>query len=87
MREILSRIGKGKTIEDLADELGTNKSMLQAMIDFMVERGYLERVNLSACSTCPLSSKCFPEDGSTTKMYTLTLKGAEFISETKSHDW
>ena len=78
MREILSRIRGGKTIKDLADELGTNRSTLQAMVDFMVEEGYLEKVDISTCSTCPLSSKCSVEDNSTTKMYALTLKGINF---------
>jgi FeoC like transcriptional regulator. len=81
MKKILLRIREGGgTLNDLAEELGISIPTLQAMIDFMENRGYLEKIS-THCAGCPLSSKCFPEYDSTTKIYTLTPSGIELISE------
>jgi hypothetical protein len=81
-KEILSRIREGNTIDNLAEELDMNKSTLLAMIEFMIDEGYLEKISRHGRSTCPLSSKCSAKfDDSTARMYVLTLKGEKFISE------
>ena len=82
MKKILLRIreGGGGTINDIAKELDMSIPTLQAMIDFMENRGYLEKIS-TGCGGCPLSSKCAAKYDSTTKMYTLTPSGLELISE------
>jgi len=79
IKRILSEIGKGKTIDELAEYLDMSKPMLLAMIEFMIDEGYLEKINMQ-CSTCPLSSKCSVKN-ERVKMYTLTQKGKEFLTK------
>jgi len=78
MKKILSEIGKGKTIDDLTEYLDMSKPMLFAMIEFMADEGYLEKISIQ-CS-CRFSSKC-PTKNESIKMYALTRKGKEFLSE------
>ena len=83
MKKILLRIREGGgTINDIAKELDMSIPVLQARIEFMENRGYLEKISTN-CAGCPLSSKCAAEYDSTTKMYTLTPSGIELISENK----
>jgi predicted transcriptional regulator len=83
MKKILLRIREGGcTINDIAKELGMSIRILQARIEFMENRGYLKKISTN-CAGCPLSSKCAAVCDSTTKMYTLTPKGTELISEIK----
>jgi len=79
MKKILSEIGKGKTIGELAGYLDMNKSMLLAMIEFMADEGYLEKMSIQ-CSACPFDSKCSVKNEGV-KMYALTQRGKEFLSE------
>ncbi|VUT26633.1 MAG: hypothetical protein MOIL_01644 [Candidatus Methanolliviera sp. GoM_oil] len=81
MKKILFKIREGGTVDDLAGELDVSIYTLRAMIEFMVDREYLERIE--DCPACPLSSRCSIYCGSTPKMYALTPKGEDFIS---SHD-
>ena len=67
IKRILSEIGKGKTIDELAGYLDMSKPMLFAMIDFMVDEGYLEKIS---------STK-----NELIKMYALTQRGKEFLNE------
>ncbi|MCD4842631.1 MAG: hypothetical protein K8R08_11640 [Methanosarcinales archaeon] len=83
IKKVLSGTVKGGTIDALARELDMNKSTLQAMIEFLENTGYLEITDLhcsfqdsNLCVKC-----CGPESGSQTKMYALTLKGEQFISQ------
>ena len=81
MKEILSKIREGSTIDNIAEELDMRKSTFLAMIDFMADRGYLEEIAYD-CSACPL--KCFARYNGTRKMYKmymLTLAGEDFISK------
>ena len=81
MKKILLRIREGGgTINDIAKELDMSIRVLQARIEFMENRGYLEEVD-TGCGGCPLSSKCSVGDPAI-KMYALTPKGIE-ISENK----
>ncbi|NQS89096.1 hypothetical protein HQ584_04840 [Patescibacteria group bacterium] len=79
MREVLSRIGKRNTINNLAEELNMRKSTLRAMIEFMVNRGYLGEIGAHhSCFSCLLNPKCSAKyDG--LKIYTLTSRGMEYI--------
>jgi len=79
MKKILSEIGKGKTIDELAGYLDMNRYMLLTMTDFMADEGYLEKISIQ-CSSCPLSSRCSTKNESI-KMYALTQKGKEFLSK------
>jgi len=80
MGKILSRIGKRNTIDNLAEELNMRKSTLRAMIEFMVNRGYLGEIGAHHnCFSCLLNPKCSTKyDG--LKMYTLTSKGIKYIT-------
>ena len=85
IKEILSRIGKGTTIDALARELNMNESFLRAMIGFSVDREYLREIDTQhGCMDCLRSSKCSTECySSPTKMHALTAKGLEFVSSNK----
>jgi predicted transcriptional regulator len=84
MEEVLSRIENGTTIRSIVGELDLNRSTLLAMIEFMVDEQYLERVDLQcSCSTSNLCEQCQCNGAGTdhgTAMYALTPKGLRFIS-------
>lgn len=82
MKEVLSRIESGTTIDTIARELDMNRSTLLAMIEFMVDEQYLEIVDMQcSCSTSNLCEQCRGADTDHgTAMYTLTPKGLRFIS-------
>jgi len=77
MKKILSEIGKGKTIGELAGYLDMSKPMLFAMIEFMTDEEYLEKISIQ-CSACFFSSRCSTKNESI-KMYALTQEGKEFL--------
>jgi len=84
MKEVLSRINNGTTIDVIVTELDMNRSTLLAMIEFMVDELYLEQVGMhSSCSTSNLCEQCQYRGADTDQgaaMYTLTTKGLRFIS-------
>ncbi|RKY29973.1 MAG: hypothetical protein DRP74_07865 [Candidatus Omnitrophota bacterium] len=82
IKEILSRIGEGTTIGALAEELNMNKSLLRAIIEFSIDKGYLKEIDTQHdCAKCLLILKCSTKDHSfPIKMYILTAKGLELIS-------
>jgi len=83
MKEVLSRVENGTTIDMIARELDMNRSTLLAMIEFMVDEQYLEQVDLQCCSTSNLCEQCQYRGADTdcgTAMYALTPKGLRFIS-------
>ncbi len=83
--EIIRRIEKGGTLDGLATELGMRKSVLVAMIEFMVRRGYLREIPEKGhgCTGCPMSGTCnVPVPGGGrgwVRRYMLTEKGKECI--------
>ena len=88
--ELLSRIEKGGTLDELAKELGMRKSVLMARIEFMVRAGYLYEISSRkghGCVGCPMSEMCsVPVPGGGrgwVKMYAVTEKGMERIKEAK----
>ncbi len=83
MEEVLSRIENGTTIRSIVRELDMNRSTLLAMIEFMVDEQYLERVDLQCCSSSNLCEQCQcrgADIGHGMAMYALTSKGLRFIS-------
>ena len=85
-KEILSKVSEGKTIETTSKELNMRESTLQAMIDFMVEKGYLGEFEGGAgCAGCSLKGRCsVPAPGERgLKMYVLTKEGSEYIRGTQ----
>ena len=86
MEEVLSRIENGNTIDTIARELDMNKSTLLAMVEFLVDEGYLERVEMRcSCSTRDLCEQCRGTDtGSEMAVYALTPKGAGMVERLKS---
>jgi hypothetical protein len=88
--ELLCRIEKGGTLDELATELGMRKSVLVAMIEFLVRKGYLIEIRsgqeqrCAGCSMCGTCSVPVPGGGSGwVKMYSLTEKGMERVKEAK----
>jgi len=87
--ELLHRIEKGSTLDELANEFGMRKSVLVAIIEFMVRAGYLSEIRSEkgqGCAGCPMSGMCsVPVSGGSgkVKMYMLTGKGMESIKEAK----
>jgi hypothetical protein len=89
--EILCRIEKGGTLDELANELGMRKSVLLARIEFMVRAGNLSKISSEkgqGCAGCPMSRTCsvpVPEGRGKVKMYVLTEKGMECIKGAKNN--
>lgn len=84
--ELLRRIEKGGTLDELATELGMRKSVLVARIEFMARAGYLCEIRSrkgQGCAGCPMSKMCsVPVPGGGrgwVKMYMVTEKGRECI--------
>ncbi|MHC1598044.1 MAG: hypothetical protein ACXQS3_00520 [Candidatus Methanofastidiosia archaeon] len=80
MKKILSEIGNGKTLDELIEYLDMSKHVLLAMVEFMVDEAYLEKMGVSSCSTCHFGSKCSTKNEKV-KMYALTQKAEEFLGE------
>ena len=86
--EILRRIEKGGTLDELATELDMRKSILVARIEFMVRAGYLSEISSEkgqGCGGCPMSKTCsvpVPGGGNSwVRMYMLTEKGRECVKK------
>jgi hypothetical protein len=89
--EILRRIEKGGTLDELANVLSMSKSLLVARIEFMVRACYLSEIRSEkgqGCAGCPMSGTCsvpVPEGSGKVKMYVLTEKGMECIQGAKNN--
>ena len=86
--ELLRRIEKGGTLDGFAKELSMRKSILVAMIEFLVRAGYLCEIRAgngcASCSKCKTCSVPVPGGGKDwVKMYVLTDKGRESIEGVK----
>ncbi|MFV9677683.1 MAG: FeoC-like transcriptional regulator [Methanosarcinales archaeon] len=83
--EILCRIEKGGTLDDLAKALDMSKSILVARIEFLVRAGYLCEFHAgNGCGGCGKCETCsVPVPGGRVKMYALTDKGRESIAGLK----
>jgi len=86
--ELLSKIEKGGTLDGLAAELGMRKSVLVAMIEFLVRKGYLSEIRsgegqrYAGCSMCGTCSVPAPGGrNGWVKMYMLTEKGKECVKK------
>ena len=83
IKEVLSRIENGTTIDTIARELDMNRSTLLAMIDFLVDEAYLADVGAGvgcSCSTSRLCEQCRGTNaGPGMAMYTLTEKGMGMV--------
>ncbi len=85
MEEVLSRIKNGTTIDTIARDLDMNRSTLLAMIEFLVDEGYLEGVGAGCSgSTSRLCELCRGTNaGPEMAVYTLTGKGMGMIERLK----
>ena len=86
IKEILSKVSEGRTVEAISEALDVRESTLRAMIDFMVEKGYLEEFQGGGgCAGCSLKRKCsvLAPGEQRLKMYVLTKEGREYIRETQ----
>jgi len=86
--EILCRIEKGGTLDELAKELDMSKSILVARIEFLVRAGYLCEIRAvngcGGCGKCETCSVPVPGGGSGgVKMYVVTDKGRQSIAGLK----
>lgn len=81
IKEVLLKISEGKTIAAIAKELDMREATLRAMIEFMVERGYLKEFESGGgCAGCPINRKCKEHAlKGNLKIYALTGKGKEYI--------
>jgi aldehyde:ferredoxin oxidoreductase len=78
IKEVLLKVGKGKTVDAISRELGIRGSTFRAMLEFMVKEGYLEEIDCeNNCVSCPMKCRA-PMN---IKMYMLTKKGGEYIKE------
>ena len=88
--ELLHRIEKGGTLDELANELDMRKSILVAIIEFLLRAGYLcEVCPGKGCAGCPMSKICsvpVPGGGKGwVKMYVLSEKGMASIKGVKEN--
>ena len=86
--ELLHRIEKGGTLDELANELDMRKSILVAILEFLFRAGYLCKVCPGkGCAGCTMSKICsvpVPGGGKGwVKMYVLTEKGLAYIEGVK----
>jgi len=87
--EILRRIEKGGTLDELAKVLGMSKSLLVARIEFLVRAGYLSEIHSgNGCGGCANCKSCGVPGGGDAgmKMYMLTEKGMEHVKN-KRHKY
>lgn len=87
--EILCRIEKGGTLDELAKALDMSKSILVARIEFLVRAGYLCELHAGngcgGCGKCETCSVPVPGGGSGgVKIYALTDKSRQSIAGLKN---
>ena len=83
IEEVLSKVSEGRTVAAISKQLDMREATLRAMLEFMVEKGYLEEIHCrSGCEGCAMSRKCsIPAPGDRdVKMYALTNRGMEYIN-------
>lgn len=80
IEKILRMMQEGGTIDSIAEKLDMRKATIRAILESMVDKGYLMEVNCgSHCNGCSLTcSKSTPTDAKM-KMYTVTEKGVKQI--------
>ena len=69
---------------DISKELDVRGATLRAMVEFMVDKGYLEEIEYGAgCAGCRLNGKCStPASGERKmKMYALTKETMDYIKD------
>ncbi len=79
--ELLRRIEKGGTLDELAAEFGMGKSVLMARIEFMLRAGYLYEISSregQGCMGCPMCEMCSEPGSGKMKTYVLTEKGRKY---------
>jgi predicted transcriptional regulator of viral defense system len=54
VKKILSKVSEWKTVEAVSKELDVREPTLRAMIDFMIEKGYLEEIKGGELDIQPL---------------------------------
>ena len=84
-KEVLLKVSEGGTVVAISEELDVRESTLRVMIDFMVEKGYLEEFEGGAgCAGCSLEGKCNlpPPEERRLKMYVLTKEGRGYTKPT-----
>jgi hypothetical protein len=89
--ELLHRIENGGTLDELANELDMRKSILVAIIEFLLRAGYLcEVCPGKRCVECSMSKICsvpVPGGGKGwVRMYVLTEKGMAYYIEGAKED-
>ena len=85
IKEVLLKVNEGKTVAAISKQLDIREATLRAMLEFMVEKDYLEEFEGGGgCEGCPMSRKCnVPVPGDRKiKIYALTKKGVEHIKRT-----
>ena len=83
IREVLRRIGEGKTLAEIEEELGMEHSALTGMLEHLARMGYVEirdrkEGETGVCSSCPLREVC-RKNGA--KVYYLTERGRRAINK------
>jgi len=85
--EILRRIEKGGTLDELAKVLDMSKSLLVARIEFLVRAGYLCEIRSgNGCGSCANCKSCSVPGGGDAgvKMYAVTDKGRDHVKNEKT---
>ncbi len=75
IKGVLREICKGKTLAEIAEDLGMEYTALIAMLEHLVKMGYLEKgkkENTGLCASCPLQKVCSKRNYT---VYFLTDKG------------
>jgi len=71
--ELITKIGRGKSVDELVTILDMRKQTIQAIIETLVSRGKLKELDKHRkCNSCPMSSFCpLPSPGQE-KLYMVT---------------
>ena len=80
IKRALREICEGKTIAEIAEDLGMEYSALIAMLEHLVKMGYLikgKKENTGPCASCPLQNVCSRRNYT---VYFLTDKGKKLVN-------
>ena len=76
IEKILRVTQEGGTIDNIAEKLEMRKTTVRAILEFMVEKGYLVEIDCSSgCDGCLLKCRKSAPAGTNMKMYIATEKG------------
>ncbi|MBS3739836.1 helix-turn-helix transcriptional regulator [Candidatus Bipolaricaulota bacterium] len=79
---ILTALGAGKTIDEMAETLDMRKQTIKAMIDLLQHQGLIKEVDCSrSCNSCPMSKSCPVPATGREKLYVVTEEKEDYSGD------